>query len=83
MKSKLLKTLRKYFEYKFLKNGNVAVRNKRTGVTKVYDSIEDYVRSVSYTDTFISSIFSHKWNKKKLSIKDSKIVKDNEYWNLI
>jgi hypothetical protein len=81
MKTKLLKTIRKYYEYKFTREGKVAVRNKLSGVIRLYESIEDYVRDVSYTDTFIHSITSHSWNKKKLAIREKNNEVDNIYWN--
>ncbi len=87
MESKLLRTIRKYYGYKFLigldgiLDGRVAVRCKKSGTVKVYDTIEDYVRNVSYADIFINVALSHKWNKKKQIISDKKITKNQNYWN--
>lgn len=81
MKIKLLKTLRKYYDYKFTPEGKVVVRNKKTGNVKIYKSIENYVRAISYTDILIDSVSSHIWNKKKLVIKDKKRESTEEYWN--
>ena len=81
MKTKLLSTIRKHYDYKFLPDGKIVTRNKRTGTVKEYISIADYISDVSYTDTFISHLVSHKWNKKKQTIKDNLRAKDENYWN--
>ena len=83
MKTKLLSNIRKYYEYKFTKDNKVAVRNKRTKVIRIYDSIEDYVRDVSYTDTLIHYMTSHKWNKKKKTIRDRNNSLNEEHWLMI
>lgn len=81
MKTKLLITIRKYFDYRITKDGKVVTRNKKSGVVKEYDSIEEYVKDISYTDTLIGHLFSHKWNKKKQSIKEKKAERNQEYWD--
>jgi hypothetical protein len=81
MKTKLLSTLRKYYDYAFTKEGKVVTRNKKSGVVTEYDSIEDYVHGLSYSDTLINHLTSHKWNKKKIIIKEGQKTKDENYWN--
>ena len=83
MKTKLLITIRKFYDYKFLPTGKLLTRNKSNGIIREYNSIEEYVHDISYTDTFIHSSFSIKWNKKKLQIKENRIVKEESYWNSI
>jgi hypothetical protein len=83
MKTKLLSAIRKHYDYKFLSNGKLAVKNKTTGTVKEYNSIEDYIGGLSVSDTFISHLSSHKWNKKKQTIKDSLRKRDETYWNSI
>lgn len=82
MKVKLLHTIRKFYDYKFTKDDKVAVRNKRTGSIRIYESIEEYVRDVSYTDVFIHYMTSHTWNKKKKNIRDRRnTTQDEDVWN--
>lgn len=83
MKIKLLSTIRKFFEYKITEEGKVVTRNKKSGIVKEYDSIEEYIKDVSYTDTLIGYLQSHMWNKKKQIIKDKKIQRTSEYWDLL
>lgn len=83
MKTKLLINLRKYYDYKFTDKGEVVTRNKKTGNVRVYESIEAYVRAISYTDVFIDRVMSHLWNKKKLTIKDKQMSSDEQFWNSI
>jgi len=83
MKTKLLSTIRKFYDYKFLSNGEILTRNKKTGTIREYNSIEEYIRDISYTDTFIHSSASHKWNKKKMQIREAKTLREETYWNSI
>ncbi len=81
MRTKLLSTIRKHYDYIITEDGKVVTRSKKSGKVKEYDSIEEYVKDVSYTDTLIGHLISHKWNKKKQMIKDSKISRTTDYWD--
>lgn len=74
MKVKLLKKLRKYWDYKFEGNG-VIIRRKADGELRPYNSIYNFVRSfglhnASYTDW-------SNWENKKVSMRNNRI------WNNI
>lgn len=74
MKVKVLKLIRKYYQYKFSIHGTVCIRNKATGVVQEFADIESVITWLSYCDTAISSSLAHKWRKKKQAIYERNVM---------
>ena len=65
MNTKVLKLVRKFYEYIFLKNGEIAVRNKKTGKVRIFINIEDFIWWISEASSIVSKSAIKRWRIKR------------------
>lgn len=74
MKVKILRTFRKYWDYRFTNDGRLVVRRKADGLVRVFDNIEAFVRDYAirnnhdrlyrkYTDRKRLTVYKKIWAK--------------------
>lgn len=74
MDTKTIKKIRKYYDYKFSKDGILYMRRKVDGNLSMYDSIENFLSCWISTNIGIGT--SMKWGKHKRNIRNNKIWKN-------